>query len=468
VSAALTATAGGTAVPVGSHRVRTRRRVLRPGWPLVALLAGFPLWWALGLAAIIYPIAAVPMAWTLWRRRPIVLPPGFAPWLLFLLWATVGVLMLGADPVGTLDDSVASRLPGWALREVLYVSATVILLYIGNLREDEFPKRRIVQLLAVMFVVTTAGGLLGMLAPNFAFTSPFEMVLPEGVAGNLWVQNLVHPAAAQLQDFLGYIEPRPKAPFDYTNTWGYALSIFAVWFCVAAFARSRGRAARSRRVAAVGLLMVAAVPVVYSLNRGLWIGIALAVALVVAHVVRRGRPMVAVGIGLCCVVAVVGLLASPARDLVAQRLDNGHSNDIRGYTSKATVDLAADSPVIGFGSTRSAQGSADSIAIGRSDSCPQCGNAVLGSNGFLFMLLISTGYVGTALFFGFGGWVMWKFRHDRTAIGVASRIVLVMTAFYAFVYDVVPSVLAFPFIAIALLWRNAQESGLAPAPGVNR
>ena len=55
---------------------------LRPGWPLTGILLLYPLWWALGLGVLIFPIAAVPMVVILVRQRrsgrPIALPPGFA------------------------------------------------------------------------------------------------------------------------------------------------------------------------------------------------------------------------------------------------------------------------------------------------------------------------------------------------------------------------------------------------------
>ena len=37
-------------------------RFLKPGWPLSVLYLGFPLWWALGLAQLIFFAMAVAMA----------------------------------------------------------------------------------------------------------------------------------------------------------------------------------------------------------------------------------------------------------------------------------------------------------------------------------------------------------------------------------------------------------------------
>ena len=48
----------------GGARGRAPGRWLarHPGWPLTALLVGYPLWWALGIADFIWIILAIPMA----------------------------------------------------------------------------------------------------------------------------------------------------------------------------------------------------------------------------------------------------------------------------------------------------------------------------------------------------------------------------------------------------------------------
>ena len=59
-------------------------RSRHPSWVLTATVAFMPLWWALGLAAFIWIIAAVPMAWILLHRTPVRAPRGFGVFLLFL------------------------------------------------------------------------------------------------------------------------------------------------------------------------------------------------------------------------------------------------------------------------------------------------------------------------------------------------------------------------------------------------
>ena len=84
-----------------------------PAWPIVGMLACYPLWWALGLGVLIFPILAVPMMYLLARGRtlgrPVRLPPGFAWWALFLVVVVVSIGALGADPSGTVPERATDR-----------------------------------------------------------------------------------------------------------------------------------------------------------------------------------------------------------------------------------------------------------------------------------------------------------------------------------------------------------------------
>ncbi|NUP03252.1 MAG: hypothetical protein HOW59_35560, partial [Nonomuraea sp.] len=149
-----------------------------PAWPIAALLLGYPLWWALGFGGLSVIVLAVPMAAILWRRRPIRVPHGFGLWLLLLAGYALSALMLDELPPGTYGAFSTGRLIGYAMRLALYVSVLIMVLYLGNLTERELPQLRLVRWLGVLFLTTVAGGLLGVLFPHFAFTSPVETLLP--------------------------------------------------------------------------------------------------------------------------------------------------------------------------------------------------------------------------------------------------------------------------------------------------
>ncbi len=437
---------------------------LRPGWPLVALLALYPLWWALGLGVFIFPILAVPMAVELMRRRPIKVPPGFAVWLLFLLWVVVSMVMLKANPPGTRSGS--SQVLSELVRIVEYLAVTIILLYAGNLTRKEMRQRRLVGLLSYLFVVTVIGGLLGLVAPRFQFTSPVELLLPHSMRTNLFVKAMVHPSAAQVQTVLGYAAPRPSAPFGYTNTWGNCLSVLLVWIVVGWIVKGSSR----QRILGIAAVAVAVVPIVFSLNRGMWLGLALSAIYIAFRLAARGR-LLAVGV-LAFVLAggATAFVVSPLHDVVTSRFEHGQSNGIRAYTVTQAITGATHSPILGYGSTRNTLGSSQSIAVGKSSTCQICGNNTIGSNGQLWLVLISQGYVGAALYVWFFLSAAWRYRRDRSAIGMGGVLVMILSLLYMFFYSALMAPLALYMLSLALMWRNdmMSTSGQLSSPALAR
>ncbi|MEU8173917.1 hypothetical protein AB0C14_13640 [Microbispora hainanensis] len=432
--------------PPGEERaLLARRPSVRAAWPIAAYLLGFPVWWALGLGGLSVVVLAVPMAVMLWRRRPIRAPKGFGLWALLLTGYLISALTLAETPDGTYGELAAGRVIGYLMRLAVYVSLLIMVLYLGNLTHDELPQRTLVRWLGVLFLTAVAGGLLGVFAPGFAFTSPLEMVLPPSIGGHPFVANLIHPTAAQIQHVLGHAAPRPEAPFEWANAWGADVSVLVIWFVVGWWTYG----GRSRRVAAVLVLAAAAVPVVYSLNRGLWIGLGISVAYVM---IRGARPLLA---GAVAAVAAAAFVLSPLSTIVVQRLDNPQSNGIRAFTVAATIRVAASSPVIGYGNTRTAYGSHRTVTTGRSAWCTACGHPPLGSDGQLWLLMISQGFTGALLYVAFFAGAVRRYWADRTPVGKAGTLVMILVLLYMVVYDGLISALTLYLISFALLWRNA-------------
>lgn len=430
-----------------------------PAWPLFCLLGLYPLWWAAGLGTLIFPLVAVPMAVIMLRERVagrrLPRPPGFGLWCVFLVVVGLGLFALGADPPGTVVDSGFGRYLAPAFRIVEYTALTVVLLFAGTRTNAQLPPPRLLRLLAWLFLLTVAGGLLGVFAGRFSFPSPLELALPEHVRSRSFVQALVHPAAAQLMDVLGHESPRPAAPWGYTNTWGNNFCLLVGWFVV----YNWRQAARLRtRVLAAVTLLAAVIPVVYSLNRGLWIGLGVSATYIAIRLALLGRrwaliTLAAVGIALAATVAV-----SPLGNIVSLRLDNGKSNGVRLYLTDKAVSGVLESPIIGFGSTRTTQGGRNSIAVGESADCARCGNFTIGGNGQLWQLLFAHGLVGTAAYLGFFGYGLWRFRRDSSPIGLAGSAVIVASFCAALWYNSLVTPLAFLFLGYALLWRNHLAS----------
>ncbi|MBA3525097.1 MAG: hypothetical protein H0T85_11235 [Geodermatophilaceae bacterium] len=441
--------------PSGPTHRRTPARGLQlgPGWPLTCMLVLYPLWWALGLGVLIVFIVAVPMLAHLAKHRPVKVPPAFGLWLLFLAWVLASTLMLGYNPPGTLPEVASDRIVSVVYNIAGYAAATIILLFVGNLTEQQLPRARIVRQLGLLFIFIVVGGIVGTFFASFEFTSPLEFLLPNSIAQNTFVQSLVHPTAAQLQEVLGYTAPRPSAPFGYTNTWGNCLSLLLGWFVIGWLVEG----SKGRRIAGVLVLVAAAVPVVYSLNRGLWIALGLCAAYAAVRLAMKGRFGAIMVMAAAAAAAVVVFLVSPLNGIVQARLDNPQSNGIRAFTTEVTLEASAASPILGFGSTRAAVGSSQSIAVGQSDDCQRCGNPTIGSNGQLWLLLIAQGFVGAALYIAFYVRSAWVYRRDRSSVGVASWLAAVLPLFYMFIYNALVMPLLISMIAIGLLWRNHQD-----------
>jgi hypothetical protein len=421
----------------------------RPGWPLTLGLMGFPVFWACGLGEFVWPIVAVPMAVQLWpRRRTLRVPPYFGMWLALLAWVVLGVVMLGQVLPGSLADS--GGLFGWITRVIDLFGATIVLLYLGNLSERDFPTRKVIRMLGFLFIVTVIGGLLGTFFGNVSWTSPFEYLLPNSFSHNSYVRSLVHPGFAQVEDVLGFSSPRPKAPFAYTNTWGNNISILLIWFVVGWWVRGSHR----ERIFGGVVLAAALIPIIYSLNRGVWIGLGIALVYVIAVLVQRGRlGLLITMLGVLSTAALV-FTVTPLNRVVSERLAHPHSNNIRSHLNESAFDAALKSPIIGWGSTRSYMGSPSSIAIGKTTSCPNCGNAPIGSTGEIWYSLIANGFVGTGLYYGFIVLSAFFYRRDKRPEAAAARLILYLAPFFGLFYPALPTALTITFISLALLWRS--------------
>ena len=238
----------------------------------------------MGIGEFSFVLFAIPMAWQLRAWRPIRVPPGFGLWMLFLAWTVFSLAMLPMDAPDTTAGGVVGRTIGVLFRLFQYGAVTIIALYVLNLPIAQVPQRKIMRWLSILFCITVAGGFLGLIAPHFEFTSPLEKLLPHHIAANTYVSTLVHPQAAEVQNVLGYTAPRPAAPWGYTNYWGNNLSILLVWFCVYMWQPATPR----RRLMLGAMMLIALVPIVYSLNRGMWFGLILSIGYLIYRLAARG------------------------------------------------------------------------------------------------------------------------------------------------------------------------------------
>ncbi len=428
-------------------------------WPLSVTLLGFPVWWALGLRTLLPMLLALVMADQLARRRKLVLPGGFAIWAMYLAWFCLGLFVLFADAPGAVPGGDPSRLLVFGYRAAWYVTATIGLLWVTNLSESELPTRWLYQLLGFMFLVTTVGGVTGVLAPNVEFTSLVEAMLPRGLRSNSLVQSMVHPAVADLQNVLGRPEARPKAPFPFANSWGSNLALYLPFFLVAWFRHGP----RWQRFVGPVVLVLATIPVVYSLNRGLWVCLAAGAAGLVWLQIGKARPLAVLATVVALVSATLALALSPLGTVFQERLENQHSNDRRGQLLTQTWNSTIEgSPVVGFGSTRDVQGSFASIAGASTPDCGPCGVPPLGTQGHIWQLIFSQGLVGAVLFLSFFALALSRCWRCRTTTETLGTFVLAFFGLLLLVYDTLGMPLFTVMLVVGLV---AREQRARATPG---
>jgi hypothetical protein len=470
VTAALTAapvTAGGTPLAGQARRRTGRFRALArgPAWPVSFLLVGYPIWWALGIADFMWLILAVPMiarmvAWRTRGGRPIRVPPGFGLWLVFLVIMVAGIAAITLVAPGTVPSLVSRRVLSYANRTTGYFGITVLLLYAGNLTERELPRRTLTWMLGLVGVFTVIGGVAGMVLPHLQFSSPFLLVLPKSVQANAFVQASTHPALTQVQNVLGTPGGRPKAPFDYTNTWSDCLTILLPFLLVWGWL---GR--RRQRLFALCVTVVAMGPLLYSLNRGAWIGVLLSVGYLAIRLAARGKVALLGGLFAGLALAAMLVAFTPLSSVVTGRIHNGKSNDLRSHLDALAITDGLASPIVGFGDTRQEQGSPASIAVGPSAKCPTCGQLAVGSTGQLWLLLVTDGIAGAFFYLAFFAYGAWRFWRDPSPYGLAGVLVLLLSFWYMLSYDATGAPLGFTVLAYALLWKNDlhRQDALASA-----
>src|SRR5262249_4682690 len=139
---------------------------------------------------------------------------------------------------------------------------------------------------------------------------------------NTFVQASTHPGLSQVQNVLGSAGGRPKAPFDYTNTWGDCLTALLPFLLAWAWTGTR-----RQRFFAVAVAVVAVGPLLYSLNRGAWIGVPLSFAYLAVRLAARGKMALLGGLGAVLVVSLFAL--TQLSGVIISRAHHGQSNEIR-------------------------------------------------------------------------------------------------------------------------------------------
>ncbi|MVA75308.1 hypothetical protein GC722_04590 [Auraticoccus sp. F435] len=410
-------------------------RVL-PAWPFALALLGYPLWWVLGLGDSAWILLAGVMLLLL-RGTRVQVPRGFGVWLLFLVWMACSALMLDSG----------GRLIGFAYRYLLYATCTVFFLYLYNARST-LTVQRVLGVLCGFWVVVWVGGYLGLLAPTFELRTPLTWVLPDGLLANELVSEMAVRRLTQYNpDAYNVIDPRPSAPFLYTNGWGNAYSVLLP--LVLAYLGTLRRGWWFWTV--VVMVPVSLVPAFLSLNRGMFLGLGVALVYVVVRLALRGHWRALVVLVAVALVAGGLLTLLPVTERLSNRLEVSSTTEDRASLYLETLRRTAESPLLGYGAPRPSE---------------TAGAPSAGTQGQFWMVLFSHGVVGAVLFVGWLLVLLAKTLRAPGTVGLVCHTVVLVTLVEIFYYGIVASGLMLALVAAALALRHTEAVADVRRPGL--
>lgn len=406
------------------------RRTLRPtraDWPLWLVTAGLPVAFAFGFHGLAWPFVAVVVALRLVRHTGTRVPWSAVPLVVFLGWSLLSASMISPDGLAM-----------FSYRWLLFLGALAALVWVVNIDEAALPTRRIVDWLAALWVASVAFGYLAQVLPNLQMPSPMSTLL--GPVGRIdFVARISDWNLADNQEFSATAFARPAAPWAAANSWGAAVAILTPFF-VRSWLVEGGR---RRRRAGLVLSAAAAVPVLMSANRGLWIALVVGLVYFTARKALRGRfGALAVLFGALLVVGGL-LVVTPAGDLVQDRVVGSTDSDTaRSQLYADAWEGALESPLIGNGEPRATTYYATSPPVG--------------THGLLWYLLFVHGFVGVGLFLSWLGIEVLRSGRARTSLAWWAHLSLVLAVVEVPFYGLQPHVVLLGVIA-GIAHREARR-----------
>lgn len=399
---------------------------------MLTLLYGLPIFWVLGALPFVYMgLAAVMLALLAMKGRLRHLP-GLGLYFAFFVWAVIAGLNVAGvgQAIGYL----------WRVGDLFAIGIAMV--YYAN--ADQLRRSDLMLALTYTWAVIVGFGVLAGAFPNLRITTLTSVVLPDVIAGNPLVTELINPRLAEVQEPWGAAEPynRPAAPFPYTNSWGTAyvlLTPVALAHLIAS----------PRVVVKLGLsatLMLSIIPAVATSNRGMFIGLAVVAGYTAIRLALQGRimPVLVTVSGSAVVVAV--LYWSGAVTEILGRQQYSDSTGTRSSVYAATFERALQSPLIGWGGPQQEPGY----------------DVALGTQGYVWTLMFSFGFIGLALFLAFLWGAVLRSARVSEVPDILIHAVLVATCVLIFFYGLGTTQLFVVAMICAMLLKDVHQHCAPP------
>ena len=403
-----------------------------PAWPVAIAFIGFPLWWVLGLGDMAWPLFALVMLLALARTKRLRAPKGFGIWMLFMVWMLCSMIQL--------DEAV--RVLGFFYRYGLYLAATVIFIYVYNARR-QLSERRILGILTIFWLGVVAGGYAGLAFPLWELKTPIAYVMPQFLLDNSYVHDMAFRQLTQFNpDPNAYVTaaPRPSAPFLYANGWGNVYSLLTPVVVLYAAMVRRGIKLWLLAIA----LVLSIIPAFLTLNRGMFLGLGLAMLYIGLRAALLGHAKILLALVCMALIAGTSYMVLPVQERIDQRTSKVESIDDRGNLYLETFDRTLESPLFGFGAPRTSE-RADQPSVG--------------TQGQVWLVMFSHGFVGLSLFLGWLGFLFMRTIRRTDLVGLVCNTLLLVAFAEVFYYGILGAGLVIVMVAGALGLRAPEGPG---------
>ena len=265
-------------------------------------------------------------------------------------------------------------------------------------------------------------------------------LVPRALHSNDFVKEFTRRATTQWNPSSWILsDPRPSAPFIYSNTYGNVYSLIFPLALVFAYVLWRERSKWRFLVAAVCALSV--IPAAATLNRGMYIGLIVVVVWVGFQRLRAGAWRTVLGIVAAIAVGIVAWLATPASQSLLERVAASSSTEDRASNYLETLYELQQSPFLGFGAPRPSA----------SPWLPS-----LGTQGQFWTVIFSYGLVGLLLFLAFFVRMFPRIWRAKDVYGSILGGIILATLVEQFYYGMNTG-LMISVVAVSLLSRHLEE-----------